>query len=81
MEKDVLSNADRIITVGASLKSTFSSKVKGVAEKTEIITNGFDEDDFKGMQATRPEVFTITYVGTLSECISNWEFFWMLYRN
>jgi glycosyltransferase involved in cell wall biosynthesis len=67
LEKSVLKNADRIITVGASLKTSFSSKVKGIADKIEVITNGYDEDDFKGIAADEPSRFTITYVGTLSD--------------
>ena len=66
-EKNVLKNADRIITVGASLKSLFSSKVKGVENKTDVVTNGYDQADFKGITAIAPSRFTITYVGTLSD--------------
>ena len=47
-EKKVLKNADKIITVGESLKELFSLKVKGMENKTEVITNGYDEDDFAG---------------------------------
>jgi len=55
------------MTVGASLKNLFSLKVKGIENKTEVITNGYDEDDFSGIIATTPSMFTITYVGTLSD--------------
>ena len=66
-EESVLRNADKIITVGASLKNLFSAKVKGIESKTEVITNGYDKDDFSGMIAETPSKFTITYVGTLSD--------------
>ncbi len=66
-EKDVLKNADKIFTVGPSLKTLFSSKIKGTEEKIEVITNGFDESDFKGISRQTPSRFTITYVGTLSD--------------
>ena len=66
-EQRVLKNSDKIITVGGSLKKLFSSKVKGIENKTEVITNGFDEDDFKGIPAIDPPRFTVTYVGTLSD--------------
>jgi glycosyltransferase involved in cell wall biosynthesis len=66
-EESVLKKTDKIITVGASLKNTFSLKVKGIENKTEVITNGFDEDDFSGITAYNPSRFTITYVGTLSD--------------
>jgi glycosyltransferase involved in cell wall biosynthesis len=67
LEEKVLKNADKIITVGKSLKQLFSLKVKGTENKTEVITNGYDEDDFSGLISVRPAKFTITYVGTLSD--------------
>lgn len=67
LEKNVLKNADRIITVGNSLKNLFSSKLKGIEKKIEIITNGFDESDFQGVPSQIPEQLTLTYVGTLSD--------------
>jgi glycosyltransferase involved in cell wall biosynthesis len=67
LEESVLKKADRIITVGASLKNLFSLKVKGIENKTEVITNGYDADDFSGIIASTPFRFTITYVGTLSD--------------
>jgi glycosyltransferase involved in cell wall biosynthesis len=66
-EKKVLKNADKIITVGASLKKLFSSKLDGLDEKTEVITNGYDESDFRDIYSVRPSRFTVTYVGTLSD--------------
>ncbi len=66
-EKKVLRNADRILTVGESLKEIFSSKITGLTNKTEVITNGFDEYDFNGEPVVRPKRFTLTYVGTLSD--------------
>src|SRR5664280_2077890 len=65
-EETVLRKTDKIITVGFSLKKLFLSKVKGIESKTEVITNGYDEDDFSGFFSSDPPVFTITYVGTLS---------------
>lgn len=66
-ERRVLSNADRIIIVGKNLAETFSSKIKEAGGKIRIIPNGYDEDDFKSVQMTLPERFTITYIGTISE--------------
>jgi glycosyltransferase involved in cell wall biosynthesis len=66
-ERRVLLNADRIITVGESLKKSFSSKVHGIESKTEVITNGYDENDFNSHNESKPERLTITYVGTLSD--------------
>lgn len=66
-EKRVLKSADAIITVGKSLKELFALKVPGISEKTEIVTNGYDAGDFSGLRATKPDVFTISYIGTLSD--------------
>lgn len=66
-ETRVLQSADKIITVGKSLKDLFASKIKGIENKIEVITNGFDEDDFKGMNSTIPDNFTISHIGTLSD--------------
>ena len=66
-EKRVLKKADRITTVGNSLKTLFSSKVKSLEKKTVVITNGYDEADFTDIPSADPSRFTITYVGTLSD--------------
>jgi glycosyltransferase involved in cell wall biosynthesis len=66
-EKKVMQRADKIITVGYNLSKIFSSKAEGAAEKIQVIPNGFDEEDFEGVENILPERFTITYVGTLSE--------------
>lgn len=66
-EKNVLKRADKIITVGASLKNLFALKAKDIENKTVVITNGYDKDDFSEIVAINPPLFTITYVGTLSD--------------
>ena len=65
-EKSILQSADRIITVGKSLKELFCSKIPGLESKFEVITNGFDEEDFEGLVSSKPGIFTISYIGTLS---------------
>lgn len=66
-ERNVLKKADLILTVGESLKERFSKKQAGIADKIDVITNGFDETDFAGREKTTPSRFTITYVGTISD--------------
>jgi glycosyltransferase involved in cell wall biosynthesis len=66
-ETNVLRKADRIITVGNSLKKLFASKVNGLEEKIEVITNGFDQSDFLEDSPSNPPRFTLTYVGSLSD--------------
>lgn len=67
LEKRVLQSADRIITVGNSLKTLFSNIQPGIEEKIKVITNGFDEEDFANAESLKPDTFTISYIGTLSE--------------
>ncbi|MCX6326498.1 MAG: hypothetical protein NT144_07600 [Bacteroidia bacterium] len=66
-EKQVLQSTDKIITVGNSLKNLFVNKLPGIKNKIEVITNGFDEDDFAGLTSSSPTRFTISYIGTLSD--------------
>jgi glycosyltransferase involved in cell wall biosynthesis len=66
-EKQVLKSADRIITVGKSLKNHFSEKLTGIKNKIDVVPNGFDEDDFAGLTASTPRRFTLSYIGTLSD--------------
>ena len=67
LEIKVLKSSDQIITVGNSLKDLFVSKSPGIEEKIEVITNGYDEEDFKGSIDINPDKFTISYIGTLSD--------------
>jgi glycosyltransferase involved in cell wall biosynthesis len=66
-EKKVLMNADKVITVGQSLKDLFTAKVPLLKDKITVITNGYDEDDFENLTAENPDKFTISYIGTLSD--------------
>ena len=66
-EKNVLRKTDRIITIGSSLKNIFSSKVPGITGKIDVITNGYDDDDFNNVKPSSPDIFTISYTGTLSD--------------
>lgn len=66
-EKKVLKTADRIITVGNSLKKIFAARYPGIEKKTVTITNGYDDPDFEGPRPPDPEIFTISYIGTLSD--------------
>jgi glycosyltransferase involved in cell wall biosynthesis len=66
MERNVLTRADAITTVGQTLASLLGSKAEGISQKIHVLPNGFDEEDFEGIPSTSPERFTVTYVGTLS---------------
>jgi glycosyltransferase involved in cell wall biosynthesis len=66
-ERRTLKFSDNIITVGKSLKDLFCSKLPEISGKTQIITNGYDSDDFEGLVPSSPDIFTISYIGTLSD--------------
>ena len=67
LEKKVLASADTIITVGNTLAMDFIARLPSIRKKVNVITNGFDEDDFSGIISENPDKLTITYTGTLSE--------------
>lgn len=66
-ENKVLLKSDRLITVGQNLAKAFVAKQEKIRDKISVISNGYDEEDFKALIQKTPGKFTITYVGTLSE--------------
>lgn len=64
LEREVLTTADRVITIApyhvARLEALSGRKV-------DLITNGFDEDDFKGIKKTRTSQFTVRHIGVVDE--------------
>jgi glycosyltransferase involved in cell wall biosynthesis len=67
-ERKVVENADLLITVSEDVKRLFAEKSKLlIADKTFVIPNGYDEDDFR-IKPQKPEgKKVITYSGTISE--------------
>jgi glycosyltransferase involved in cell wall biosynthesis len=65
-EKDVLENADKVITVSDDLKRILSTKIDS-PEKIEVIYNGYDDTDFKTIERSTTEDFTIVYSGTIAD--------------
>jgi len=67
-ERSVLKKADKIITVGDRLRIMLASKFKSadVEGKISVVTNGYDEEDFINLKPSEPEIFTVSYIGTLS---------------
>lgn len=80
-EREVLENADRIITVSGVLKNLFIKKSSSVdSSKIIVIPNGFDEDDFQttvNMESSKKE-FIISYTGTLADSYKPQVFFYSL---
>lgn len=67
MELGVLSDADVVLTVGPSMLELLSAKIPEQKSKFHFIYNGFDSCKFKELQKSKNELFTIRYVGTLTE--------------
>ncbi len=66
LEKSVLTEADKIITVSEEVGKLLLQKIPGHIEKIVVIPNGYDEEDFDLVEPVRNEKFTITYTGTIS---------------
>jgi glycosyltransferase involved in cell wall biosynthesis len=66
MEKNVLSKADKIITVSGELGKLLQKKIAEPNPKILVLPNGYDESDFVCSEAIHNELFTITYTGTVS---------------
>jgi len=66
LEKNVLSDADKIITVSQEVGKLLLKKIPLSPLKIAVIPNGFDESDFEQAEPVQNEMFTITYTGTIS---------------
>ena len=64
LEKNVLTEADAVVSVGNMMKKEFDEK-RG--SDTYVVTNGFDEDDFKGPQVMLSSEFTISHIGSFHQ--------------
>lgn len=60
MEKDVVQRADAVVVVTNVMKEEY---LELDPKRIEVITNGFDQSDFTGVNETPEEKFTITYTG------------------
>lgn len=67
LEKHVLEKADRVLAVCQSNADLFKRKITGSLSKVEVLSNGFDTDDFHTANKIENEVFTIVYMGTLAD--------------
>lgn len=65
LEKEVLKNADAVLSIGSGMNEEFKQILGNNPEKFSVITNGYDEDDvFKG-ELEKDEKFSIAHIGTL----------------
>ena len=77
-EKRVLSACQRAVVVSETMKRELLTKYPDLPEgKLAVITNGFDPDDAKNLQAKKlfPGKFTVTHSGTLFAWRKTPEFF------
>lgn len=64
LEKKVLTVADRIITIAPYHVKRLEA-LSG--RQVDLITNGFDEDDFRGIVRQKTKKFTIRHIGVVDE--------------
>ncbi len=72
LEKEVLQTADTVISIGETMANELA-KVRG--SKVEVITNGYDEDDFNITPTVKNTNFNIVHVGSINED-RNHQIFW-----
>jgi len=66
MEETILTQADYVIVASDSLKNSLIKRYPFIKSKIEVITNGFDSDDFKGLKIyEQNDKFRITHTGSL----------------
>ncbi len=63
LERSVLKRADYIISASSGYLRIIQSK--GIPNKYDVITNGFDLDDFSKVKTKELKKFTITYTGNM----------------
>lgn len=64
-EAGVLEQADRVITISDTFKKDFERIQQ---RKVDVITNGFDPDDFKtALNVKRSDKFLISHIGTIDD--------------
>ncbi len=75
-EQQVIKHADSIITVSQSLKNIFLAKDNSIDKgKIHIVPNGFDQEDFEGIEKRPHQGFVISYTGTMSDKYNPLPFF------
>lgn len=63
MERSVLTQADRVVTI----TPFYVRQLNRLSNRPiDLITNGFDEDDFKDLKIERPKKFVIRHIGVVN---------------
>lgn len=67
LEQKVMQTADRVITVNEVIAADMAQRYPEAAAKVSVIPNGYDSDDFAGLQRQTPhDKFRLVYTGSLS---------------
>lgn len=77
LEIEVLKSADCIVSIGSNAAEEF---VALGANRVEVITNGFDHEDFEGSINTELSDFTIVHAGAINKD-RNHSVFWSSVKN
>jgi glycosyltransferase involved in cell wall biosynthesis len=64
MEKQVLLNADKLVTVSWNWAKDFEDLG---AKNMEVVTNGYDPDDFEGLTYERNDKFEFVHLGSMNK--------------
>lgn len=64
LEKEVLQTADAVVSVS---KNFAADLIASGGRHVEVITNGFDEDEFKDAPEEKPSEFIIRHIGVVDE--------------
>jgi glycosyltransferase involved in cell wall biosynthesis len=64
-ERKIATFSSAITVVNENIRDSLIKKYPHIAEKIEVIPNGYDPDDFVAVQ--KPNTFTIAYLGTIRE--------------
>lgn len=64
MEQQVLQSADKVVTVSWNWAKDFENLG---TKKVNVITNGFDPDDFRNLESTVSDKFEILHIGSMNK--------------
>lgn len=80
LEKRLLKEASAAIMATEPMRHDYLEKYPNLKDKFYTITNGFDEDDLKGVEPIKHKKFTIIHVGSLNLTFRRPEFFLQAFK-
>lgn len=64
LERRVVEAADALVCVSPSMAELYRKAFPAAADKLKVITNGYDEADFAGLEQLKPEPASVGYAGS-----------------